>query len=107
MAITVTIDEDVSYAPKHDSVEVWASLAWDSSYPTGGEAVSAGDFGLNEVLKIDINPAGGYVFSWDQENSKILAYYGGASTASGALPEASNTLDLSGLTGVQATIVGR
>ncbi len=48
MAVTVTIPNDAFYNDGH-RYKVRASIAFDNSYPTGGELVSAGNFGLSVI----------------------------------------------------------
>ncbi len=51
---------------------VWiGTVLFDDSYPTGGESVSL-PFTPEFVIA---EPAGGYVFTWDYTNEKLLAYY--------------------------------
>lgn len=75
------------------------TIALDSSYPTGGEAV---DFGNNERMDFVVTaPSGGYVGLWDAANQKLLQYYGDNNNAAdGPLIEAPNTTDLSALTAI-------
>jgi hypothetical protein len=51
-------------------------VAFDSSYPTGGEAVTASNFGLNrlDVLHIAGATALGNLAVWDGTNSKIKVF---------------------------------
>ena len=77
---------------------VWrGKVTFDSSYPTGGEAIAIGDFGFNldiETVQIIAN-AGSETVQWDQANSKIMVH-----TADGT--EATNASDQSAVT---ATVV--
>ncbi len=107
MALTVTVLDDMSFnSVGYDSYIVNASVAFDSSYPTGGEAITAADFGLSEVITVHPVDSYGYTWSYDKANGKLLAY-GQASAASGALSELDDTTDLSGLTGVSMFVYGR
>lgn len=60
--------------------KVVATLALDSSYPTGGEAVSARQLGLSAVTtaQCDITAVGGSInvanASYDKTNGKVLLY---------------------------------
>ena len=72
-------------------------VTFDSSYPTGGEAYTAGLFGLSRIEHLEIaSGGGGYVIQDDATNSKLLAYEAGAD--GGALDEVANTTDLSSVT---------
>lgn len=54
---------------------VTASITFDSSYPTGGEALAASAFGLNEITLMLCETASGYMFQYDHSNAKLKAYY--------------------------------
>ena len=54
-----------------------ATVTMDDSYPTGGEALAASDFGLaNRITDLIPRPASGYVPVWDADNSKLMVYTG-------------------------------
>lgn len=77
---------------------VTGTIDFDSSYPTGGEAIS---LPLNEVKGMLIENKAGYVFQYDRTNKKILAYYADYdAVADGALIQVPDTTNLSALTGV-------
>lgn len=57
-------------------------IAFDSSYPTGGEAATAANFGLTVVNDVVFpEPSGGYIFQYDRTNAKILVYAAGGQPA--------------------------
>lgn len=93
MALTVTsIDKTKAGRLRLNIVKV----TFDSSYPTGGEALTAAQLGLNKVVHVAPAPASGYVGEYDLTNSKLKAYYGDNNNASdGPLIEVPNTTDLS------------
>lgn len=72
---------------------VTATLAFDSSYPTGGEQISASAFGLSRFSRIMLRPTGaaaggaGYVFdatiSADGTTAKILVVQSAGFTPAG------------------------
>jgi hypothetical protein len=83
------------------------TVTFDSSYPTGGEALTAATLGVSGRTLIEVIPHGvfrntdatlGIVVSYDYTNSKLVAYWGNAGTASG-LPEVTDTTDLSTYSG--------
>lgn len=77
------------------------TLAFDSSYPTNGEAVLASQIGLSTINQLDILPMNGYVFQYVAATAKIKVYYADYdANADGALIEVANTTDLSALTAV-------
>ena len=81
------------------------TIAFDSSYPTGGEAIDLS--GNERVEYIQCNAQGGYVFVFEQNDQKLLAYYGDNNNAAdGPLIEVPNTTDLSSLTAIPFIAVG-
>ena len=87
MALTITtrlIDTTLKGATL-----VAATVAFDNSYPTGGEAVTASDFGLDsEIFAIIPANGGADVVSYDRTNGKLTIH-----TADGT--EATNASDQS------------
>jgi len=55
------------------------TVTFDSSYATGGEALTAATMGFHDAREVICEDTGGYRFTWDRANSKLLAY--GESTA--------------------------
>jgi len=47
------------------------TIAFDSSYPTGGESLVAADVGLSKILFITVS-ANGFIFQYDYTNSLLL-----------------------------------
>lgn len=95
MALTIAIDA-------HDLVgthrQKRGTITFDSSYPTGGEAVTPANFGLTAITDIQLEGDDGYVLRWDRSTTapKLLAYMGDNNNASdGPLIEVANTTDLS------------
>lgn len=84
--------------------EVRGTIAFDNSYPTGGESVTVHALGLSILESLTLSPNKGYVFEWDGTTAspKILAYHGDNNNASdGPLIEVPNTTDLSTCTAVR------
>jgi hypothetical protein len=54
---------------------VFSQITFDSAYATGGLALSASDFGLDEILAVFPANDAGYLFEYDKANGKLLAYY--------------------------------
>ena len=52
-----------------------ATIDFDSSYPTGGEPLSARNLALGVVDNLQVFPKNGYIFEYDYTNSKLKAYY--------------------------------
>lgn len=86
---------------------VVGTIAFDSSYPTGGESLTAANIGLGVIDHMTIEPKGGYVFEYDYANKKVLAYVEEAVAAGGPLLEVANAVDLAAVTGVKFRAVGK
>lgn len=73
------------------------TVTLDSSYVTGGEAITANQAGLSRIDDVNImSTSGGYVAAWDQTNLKFIAYYADYdAVGDGALIQVPNTTDLS------------
>tara|TARA_R110000765_G_C18438015_1_gene546563 strand:- start:8 stop:436 length:429 start_codon:yes stop_codon:yes gene_type:complete len=68
---------------------VTGTLAFDASYPTGGEALTPSDLGLAKIDFISISPQDGLVFEYDYTNEKVIVYSQGIRT--GATTAADST----------------
>lgn len=53
---------------------VVADVQMDNVYPTGGEAVPAGQFGLSVLDFVLPSPSGGYLAEYDHANQKLKAF---------------------------------
>jgi hypothetical protein len=85
---------------------VAAQITFDSSYPTGGEALVASDLGLDEILAV-FAEGGPYVVKYDKANGKLMAYWADYDAgADGALIQVANTTDLSAAV-VWVLVLGR
>lgn len=71
MAAVVTILERASLGNMNATV---GTIAMDASYPTGGEALTAAQLGLNSIKFIIFEPTAGIVFEYDHTNAKLIAY---------------------------------
>tara|TARA_R100000152_G_C6778149_1_gene208596 strand:- start:896 stop:1690 length:795 start_codon:yes stop_codon:yes gene_type:complete len=49
-------------------------ITFDSSYPTGGESLTASDIGFDQIVLAQIEPTDGMSFAYDYTNSKVKAY---------------------------------
>lgn len=74
-----------------------ATVTFDSSYATGGEAIAASDLGLNRLDYLVVDAGAGYLAKWDGSTSspKILLYRQTAATS--ALVEVPSTTDMSAI----------
>ena len=85
----------------HEQV-LTGTIAFDSSYPAGGEPAPAGtSFNDAGVRHVNIFPSGVFRFLYDSVNDKVVAF----STSTGA--EVAGAVDLSALTAVQFEVVKR
>jgi hypothetical protein len=95
MGLTISITDKLVFGNKKVRL---GTVTFDSSYPTGGEAYTAGLFGLSKLRKVRVDPKGGYTFDVDTANSTIKVF--GVridSTSTGIIrqEEMSNGTDLS------------
>lgn len=103
MSVTVTkVATNVSGRIRERIVDV----LMDSSYPTGGEPLTATDLGLKTVLTVNaVQKTVGTsirIFQYDLTNSKLLAFQQKDPAAAGGadipLPEVADTTSLSTIT---------
>lgn len=96
MALTNTFINRVKFGNKRVHT---LDIDFDSSYPTGGESLTASDLGLHKVELLLASPKTGFSFEYDYTNSKLKAMCPGVVTgAAGA-----GTLDDFPMSGVGAT----
>lgn len=89
MALTCVVRQNWISGDRRETI---TDVTFDSSYPTGGEAVTAGDLGfVTRVDHVQGNQAtGGKSVAYDATNKKLLVFTGGT--------EATNASDQSGVT---------
>jgi hypothetical protein len=93
----------VSMALSRDMKIETGTIAFDSSYPTGGESIT---FGFTPAVVI-VESKAGYVFSYDYTNEKVLAYLADYDAAAdGVLIQVGNATNLSALTDVRYVAIG-
>ena len=98
MAITTTLDSPpVEFVGQNRVVR--GTFTFDSSYPTGGEAVSLVNLGLSYLIDLELSGDDGIVLRWDRSQTAplILAYWTSNTTDGEALVEVTATTDLSAL----------
>ena len=104
MGLTLTTKTNTIFGNKRIMI---VTADFDSSYPTGGEGLSADNLGLAAIELVVPTPKSGYVFEYDYSNSKLKAYYADYDAAAdGALIEVAATTDLSGVTDVHIQVIG-
>lgn len=109
MAVSVSvISTDVVGSKRH----VEADVTFDASYSIGGEAVTAANFGLEQLLNlrpglaVDPDTAdNAFVVGYDRANSKLLVFYSNSDAADGPLIEIPDTTSAAAYT-ARVTAVG-
>ena len=71
MALTVAVSEHGIANNKRSNR---GTLAFDSSYPTGGESLTASNVGLSRIEEMLLQPKSGYSFEFDHDNDKVIVY---------------------------------
>jgi hypothetical protein len=81
------------------------TITFDSSYPTGGEALTKATLGVHRIFEVlphgpfrNTDGTLGITVAYDYTNSKLAAYWGNAGSVSG-MPEVADTTDLSTYSG--------
>lgn len=80
---------------------VTGTIAFDASYPTGGEASTAISGHFTELLGVIFESKSGYTFEYNYDDNKVLAYWVDTSTDGAAQAEVADTTDLSAVTDVR------
>ena len=89
MALTVSNMQRISDGNKW---KIIGTCAFDVSYPTGGESLTAAMLGLVKIDNITVANEQGYLFEYDYAAYKVKAYAGGEITATGSInAEAAHT----------------
>ena len=100
MALTLTKISGASFTISNKKLRVY-DVTFDSSYPTGGESLTAADVGLKKIEQLIVHGPStatrggttGAFPSYDYTNSKLQLFWGNADTASVA-PEVTDTTDV-------------
>lgn len=97
MAVTVT--EVVKTAVKDRYMHIF-KVTFDSSYPTGGEPLTAADLGFSDhATNLNVlGFAGGYTLNYDAANAKLMAFWVDTTVDGAAMAEVANTTNLSAVT---------
>jgi len=88
MALTVAVTENILLGNKRLT---YGTIAFDSSYPTGGESLTAANLGLTVLDFVLIQTTAGLIFEYDYTNSLVLAYLMGVTTGASASATAGTT----------------
>jgi hypothetical protein len=106
MALTITLAGDWMHS-LGDRRAVDALVAFDASYPTGGEALTPANLGLGVIDRLEADPKSGYVFQFDYSAQKLMAFVGDNDAgADGPLAQVADTTNLGALTDVHVHAVG-
>ena len=82
-------------------------IDFDTSYPTGGEALAPATVGMQSFDLVMVAPDAGYVFEFDYTNNLLLAYWADNDAGSDtALVQVADTTNLSGVANARALIIG-
>lgn len=73
MAVTITTNSDDRTVVGNKRM-VMGTIAFDSSYPSNGEALTPANLGLERINFIQFEPTGGYTFEYDHTNQKVKVY---------------------------------
>lgn len=72
MSVTVAVTREFH---TNGQLHRFGTITFDSSYPTGGESVTANNFKLGDgSFDLRVFPAAGYTFEYDKTNKKIKAF---------------------------------
>lgn len=96
MALTIG---SLTYSLEGSKNVARGTIAFDSSYPTGGESLTAANVGLKTIERITFEDVAGFSFTYDYTNAKVLAKCPGVVTGAAG----SGTLDDFPMSGVGAT----
>lgn len=105
MALTLTEDKRTVHG---DQDVVVYKVDFDSSYPTGGEALTPSDLGLRNIDLVVPTSKDGHVFEYDYSNEKLQAFWADYDAAAdGALIEVADATDLSSVTDARLLVFGQ
>ena len=82
MALTRTL---VRQFVKRGMRERWWDVTFDSSYPAGGESLTAANLGLHVAQFVNASGPSGYTFPYDHTNSKLMAFRAPGFTPAGTI----------------------
>lgn len=82
------------------------TLAFDSSYPTGGEVITANALRLSNILMAIIPGNKGFTFEWDGANLKVLVYWVDTTVDGAPMVEVVDTTTLVSITAAPAIFIG-
>lgn len=78
MPLNITIKSHDVIGNKRQTIAV---VAFGSSYPVGGESLTARNLGLSVIDVLTADPKSGYLFEYDYVNSKLKVFHPRAAIA--------------------------
>ena len=106
MALTITSVTGRKESMGSKRFEI-VELAFDSSYPTGGEALTPATLGFQTIDFVLVEPAGGYTFEYDHTNQKVIARVGDNDAgADGPGAQVASEANLATVTAVRCLVIG-
>lgn len=99
LTYSVTPDKRISMGNK---IMVLGSIAFDSSYPTGGESFDRTQLVLRDLDSIIFEDSGVFSFQYDYTNNKVKVF----TAAAAPKAEVADTTDLSSLTVIRFRAIG-
>jgi hypothetical protein len=109
MPLVVTFNAGPKYRRNGKQKIVKGTIAFDASYPTGGEPLTASQMALQVVEHMTVHPGGGYVFEviYSSATALLIKAYWQNEVAASVLVEVTNTTSLAALTAIRFTAYGR
>ncbi|MEW6214548.1 MAG: hypothetical protein AB1478_04995 [Nitrospirota bacterium] len=78
MALSITIKGHNVIGNRRQTI---ATVDFDSSYPTGGESLTARNLALGIIDMLQVESKSGYIFDYDYTNNKLKVFYPRAAIA--------------------------
>jgi len=109
MALVFTPYSGPKYRRNGRQKIVKGTIAFDASYPTGGEALTAAQLNLSSIEHVEVHPSYGYVFEvvYSSATALLIKAYWQNEVAASVLVEVTNTTDLSAASAVRIAAYGR
>lgn len=110
MALAVTFRAGPRLRRRGKQKVVSGTLAFDSSYPTGGEALTAASLGLAVIMDMDVGSGFGVVCAVETQlpaTSVLVKAYWQNEVAASVLVEVTDTTSLAAVTRIPFTAYGR
>lgn len=83
------------------------TIAFDSSYPTGGESLTPNMVGLGTIESIRVDPKSGFTFEYDYSGQKLLVFNGAVTHAHDFLVKGGTAAAGTDALNIKTVIVGK